>query len=94
MLAHVFLAGTAQYELSIHPCHPWQRFLVHMIVAQWPALITLQVFTSDIRGAGTDANVTIILFGANGLDTGKIKLENSKNNFERGQVGWAGVCFG
>ena len=45
-----------------------------------------QVFTSDIRGAGTDANVTIILFGSNGIDTGKVKLDSNKNDFERGQV--------
>jgi hypothetical protein len=44
-----------------------------------------QVFTSDIRGAGTDANVTIILFGSNSIDTGKIKLDSNKNDFERGQ---------
>ena len=45
----------------------------------------MQVFTSDIRGAGTDANVTIILFGSNTIDTGKIKLDSNKNDFERGQ---------
>ena len=49
-------------------------------------LLTTQVFTSDIRGAGTDANVTIIMFGTNGIDTGKIKLDSNKNDFERGQV--------
>lgn len=42
-------------------------------------------YTSDIRGAGTDANVTCILFGEQG-QTPATKLENSKNNFERGQV--------
>ncbi len=45
-----------------------------------------QVFTSDIRGAGTDANVTITMFGSSGIDTGKIKLDSNKNDFERGQV--------
>ena len=37
--------------------------------------------TSDIRGAGTDANVTIVLFGEKGSLTQP--LENSANNFER-----------
>ncbi|KAJ9527245.1 hypothetical protein QJQ45_025481 [Haematococcus lacustris] len=46
----------------------------------------VEVFTSDIRGAGTDARVSITMFGANGLDTGKLLLENSRNNFERGQL--------
>lgn len=44
------------------------------------------VKTSDIRGAGTDANVFIQLFGEKN-DSGKIPLETSKNNknkFERG----------
>jgi hypothetical protein len=38
-----------------------------------------------MRGAGTDANVYIILLGATGRDSGKLPLENSKNNFERGK---------
>ena len=44
--------------------------------------------TGDIRGAGTDANVYIILIGDNG-DTGKLMLrqaENTKNKFERGRT--------
>ena len=45
----------------------------------------LQVHTSDIRGAGTDANVYLIIYGATGRDSGRLPLENSKNNFERGQ---------
>ncbi|KAK2819320.1 hypothetical protein Q5P01_024881 [Channa striata] len=47
----------------------------------------IQVKTSDISGAGTDANVWIIIFGENG-DTGTLALkESSKSNkFERKQV--------
>ncbi len=44
--------------------------------------------TSDIRGAGTDANVYIQLYGDKN-DSGKIPLETSKSNpnkFERGQT--------
>lgn len=37
------------------------------------------------RGAGTDANVSMILFGEKG-QTPSTKLSNNKNNFERGQV--------
>ena len=33
----------------------------------------LHVFTSDVRGAGTDANVYVIIYGANG-DTGERQL--------------------
>jgi hypothetical protein len=52
------------------------------------------VRTSDIRGAGTDARVSIQIFGSGpsaegssggpGLDSGLHVLDNSANNFERG----------
>lgn len=44
------------------------------------------VMTSDIRGAGTDANISIVVHGTKdgqSLDTGSHKLDDSKNNFER-----------
>lgn len=41
--------------------------------------------TSDKRGAGTDANVFIDIHG-DAANSGKIVLDNSKNNFERGMV--------
>jgi len=43
------------------------------------------VKTSDKRGAGTDANVYLTLHGAGG-STGPQALENSANNFEKGQT--------
>ena len=43
----------------------------------------IEVNTSDVKNAGTDANVHIIIFGKDGANTGKVKLNNSKNNFER-----------
>ena len=54
------------------------------------------VKTSDIRGAGTDANVSMTMFGE-GPDGQKtksadMKLENSNNNFERCMVRKCGVC--
>ena len=47
------------------------------------------VKTSDIRGAGTDSNVAITMFGeveGATVDSGMHKLDSSKNDFERGQV--------
>jgi lipoxygenase homology domain-containing protein 1 len=41
------------------------------------------VHTSDIRGAGTDATVFCSIIGAQGK-TRQVKLDNSKNNFEKG----------
>jgi lipoxygenase homology domain-containing protein 1 len=50
-----------------------------------PKKYRIIVYTSDIRGAGTDARVYCTLFGSHsGLDSGKMLLEDSKNNFERG----------
>ncbi|XP_063398724.1 lipoxygenase homology domain-containing protein 1-like isoform X1 [Mytilus trossulus] len=48
----------------------------------------ISVKTSNVRGAGTDANVYVILFGANG-DTGQLHLDKSetfKDPFENDQV--------
>ncbi|KAK9824333.1 hypothetical protein WJX72_009517 [[Myrmecia] bisecta] len=45
----------------------------------------LVVHTSNLKGAGTDADISAVLYGASG-DSGERKLDNSANNFERGQV--------
>lgn len=50
----------------------------------------VSVRTGDKRGAGTDANVFIILHGETG-DTGKRSLESAGNNFERGRVDIFGI---
>ncbi|KAM6034199.1 lipoxygenase homology domain-containing protein 1 [Chlamydotis macqueenii] len=68
------------------------------LVCEMPAVIneeqmmedttyTLQVKTSDVGGAGTDANVSLILFGENG-DSGTLALKesNKSNKFERNQM--------
>nr|XP_020662186.1 lipoxygenase homology domain-containing protein 1 [Pogona vitticeps] len=43
----------------------------------------VRVFTGDISGSGTDADVFINIFGQNG-DTGERRLDNDKDNFEKG----------
>lgn len=43
----------------------------------------ITVFTGNKRGAGTDADVSIVLYGSLG-DTGEWRLDDEKNNFERG----------
>ena len=48
----------------------------------------VSVKTGKERGAGTDANVFIKIFGSKG-DTGTLKLisaENTKNKFEAGRI--------
>lgn len=66
--------------------------LVHPDVA-WPLpagpgakqTYKVTVRTSDKRGAGTDADITIKLIGAE-AQSAELKLESSANNFERNQV--------
>eukprot|EP00047_Mylnosiga_fluctuans_P014195 m.36272 g.36272 ORF g.36272 m.36272 type:complete len:2392 (+) comp5381_c0_seq2:48-7223(+) len=45
----------------------------------------VQVQTSDVKGAGTDANVYVAVYGDKGK-TDEIYLDNKTNNFERGQL--------
>lgn len=44
----------------------------------------ISVYTGSKRMAGTDADVSIVLYGSVG-DSGEWKLNNKKNNFERGK---------
>ncbi|KAK3093954.1 hypothetical protein FSP39_022228 [Pinctada imbricata] len=44
------------------------------------------VLTGDVRYAGTDANVFIKFCGVNEKSTKKLKLDDAKNNFERGMT--------
>ncbi|XP_039606557.1 lipoxygenase homology domain-containing protein 1-like [Polypterus senegalus] len=48
-----------------------------------PNKYIVSVFTADVKGSGTDADVFLNIFGENG-DTGERRLDNDKNNFERG----------
>ena len=57
-----------RYVVLLSPGH---QYLVH-------------TYTGDKRGAGTDANVVITIFGEEG-DSGEKKLDNARNNFERGK---------
>ncbi|EDO44990.1 predicted protein, partial [Nematostella vectensis] len=47
---------------------------------------TIHIFTGDVWGAGTDANVLVTLYGTKG-DSGEHKLDNEgENNFEQGMI--------
>lgn len=49
------------------------------------ALHHVVLWPSDIRGAGTDADISVILTGDKGSSK-ELRLESSANNFERGKV--------
>lgn len=49
------------------------------------AINNVKVVTGDRRGAGTDATVSIVLYGDGKNNSGPPKvLQNSQDNFERG----------
>lgn len=83
--------NTAYKSSSPKPkqCHPFLPFVcpaAHPVV-----LYSVQIFTGNVPGAGTDAKVYITIYGDLG-DTGERylgKSENRTNKFERGTVGGA-----
>ena len=55
----------------------------------------LHVFTGDVKGAGTDANVFVTIYGEYG-DSGErqlLKSETHSNKFERGNVSTYFICL-
>ncbi len=48
----------------------------------------VSVQTADKRGAGTDADVSVVLMGEGGKASQELRLESGANNFERNKV-WA-----
>ena len=62
------------------------NFLINFLVVE--VEYTVKVFTGDVWGAGTDANIFINMYGDNG-DTGERELKDSQTNlnkFERKAV--------
>lgn len=52
----------------------------------------ITVWTGDVRGAGTDANVFIQMYGESGKSE-EYKLRNKTDNFEQGQMDKFKVIF-
>ncbi len=68
----MFTLNISSFQTPMHNfLSPGHKYIVH-------------VYTGNKRGAGTDANVYVTLFGEGG-DSGEMKLDNSKNNFEKGR---------
>jgi hypothetical protein len=63
----------------------WQHLAEPSFVRLWPQVV---VRTSDLPGAGTDANVYVELRGTRGSSTRHVLRNKAINPFERGQVGW------
>ena len=49
-------------------------------------IMIISVFTTDTRGAGTNANVFIQVYDFNGKRSEEISLDNKTDNFEPGQT--------
>ncbi len=52
----------------------------------------VSVFTGKKRGAGTDSNVFVEVFGEQG-DTGERPLKESKSNINKFESGKVSVCW-
>nr|XP_009664467.1 PREDICTED: lipoxygenase homology domain-containing protein 1 [Struthio camelus australis] len=100
-LERIVLKNLTNQEVATFTYGEWLSKLKNAtgsLVCEMPAMIndeqmmedttyTIQVKTSDVGGAGTDANVSLILFGENG-DSGTLALKesNKSNKFERNQM--------
>ena len=70
------------------------KFVFFFVYKRTPILIVkfmnsvnkyrITVFTGKQRGAGTDADVSLVLYGKLS-DSGEWRLDDEKNNFERGK---------
>lgn len=47
-------------------------------------LYSIKVHTGDVRGAGTDLDISIILVGVDNTRSAELRLADSANSFERG----------
>ena len=62
---------------------------VDLILVEIPYEVAIH--TGDVRGAGTDANVILVLYGEKGKSD-EFKLRNKTDNFERAKVDKFKVC--
>ena len=66
----------------------WRTFILTVWISSVVRKYKVHVFTGDVKGAGTDANVFITMYGEFG-DSGErqlVKSETYSNKFERGNV--------
>ena len=57
-----------------------------LIESPFSVIMIISVFTTDTRGAGTNANVFIQVYDFNGKRSEEISLDNKTDNFEPGQT--------
>eukprot|EP00794_Sanderia_malayensis_P016965 gene16965-18674_t len=81
----------------VFPCHRWlasdeddgkierELYPVEERALEKKIPYEVEVYTGDVRGAGTNANVFIVLYGEQGKSD-EFSLRNKTDNFERAQV--------
>uniref|UniRef100_A0A061SAF0 Lipoxygenase homology domain-containing protein 1 n=1 Tax=Tetraselmis sp. GSL018 TaxID=582737 RepID=A0A061SAF0_9CHLO len=96
-LERVVITATKANSSTAFPCGQWlfinkaegftERELLPEGESELPRSCTweIEVHTSDVKGAGTDANVFIQLHGSRG-EIGPVKLDTCPENFERGTI--------
>ena len=65
--------------------------LIFLLFSEIPYEVT--VFTGDVQNGGTDAAITMCVFGSSGY-TSDIVLEKNGERFERGREDLMKVCIG
>ncbi len=78
----------ADIHVHVHMDSTWRDSADLFCVVIWPLYC---LHCACLRNAGTDANVTIELYGYKG-SVGSTKLDSHKNNFERGAKDVFKVC--
>ncbi|KAG1662011.1 hypothetical protein FOA52_009500 [Chlamydomonas sp. UWO 241] len=96
-LDYIEVQNSASRQVVYFPCSMWfdkkqgdgliRRTLLATMKdpRTFKAEYRVSVWTSDVSGAGTDANVFIQIFGEEG-ETERIALDNPGNDFETGQL--------
>lgn len=74
-----------QYDDWLDTKTPSVMFSVDDAVKKSTAKYKVTVNTSDLKGSATGANVSLTIFGVDGIDTGVLPLENSSDNFSKGK---------
>lgn len=85
---------------SYFPCHDWigaatgskKTIGAQSSVSSVHADYTIIVATSNVKGAGTDANISIDLVGQN-THSGFLRLLGGKTSFDRGEVSSTSHCI-
>lgn len=93
-LSKLKIKKETEEEYKIFPFHCWIK--PNLVYSSTKKLIeyTIKFFTGDVAAGGTDANVSLIIYGTRG-ETKPIKLNDliARNAFEAGQINYIKLAY-